>query len=955
MAYTRPDVTVEYRQSAVTDQPTQRMPAHISGGNAFLTRFGETDERLLGRLGYYDPLQDTVYAWPNRPTGAKIDQAYTKLFAKNALLRYLYDDISGGSTIQRVAGKANRIRSATISFADNPLAPTTYPRTAGSLFSRDVQVGDIARVDYVDNTPTPQVLWTYVKSLIGEAVAAVTGSATLESGMPASPQSASVTDSFVDGVANCVDITGTATAYAGLASGFIDETYDLLVTQSSHGGNLATAKFKVISGSGTDDVAEANSVAALTTFNVGTRGLTAQWRIVTTSGCGDDATDAGLSTNDLLAGQRYRLTVDGAFTRATPTAAGTYVGTKDRIYLVEVTKGGLWAASPEITCRAIDGSDYRAPVVVANTTAVPVGTLGVTISFSGTGLRKGDRWTIAATAATTGAMKTIELGHSFPANVNATAAVGLKLYMKKDALEIPGVRPGASPIRNWTVDAESPETNGITVASAMSVHDASWHNNGTPLSLEIEANAAKGYTELFTEYRAWRQELIDQLTPYSSMAEIDAIPGSLDPDNPYKYGVYLAWASGGGATVWGSAVGDPSDADSWADMLAKLDGRTEVYNMAALTHDADIQALIEAHVVSQNGADKQMFRRQWRNVLSVPKIPIVAVSSTVPKHESATTSDGHAALGYFADDPETGGTQYTLWTVTSANADLQALGVRAGDVVRTHYAVDDNGDDVFDSYVIENVLGEDKLIVAAGPDAAGVTPERFEIWRNLNAAEEAEEIASQSASNELVMCVYPDAYEVGASSLPGYFLCAIHAGESSGILPQRSMLRHTPITVTGVSKTQRFGLGSLDLMAAAGIWLVVDDAQQGIIIRDSVTSAPSTSPISSCEEMMVRNRHSIMFRIRNELLPYLKDRNNTKASRANIKTVFDGLVAVLQAEEATDDLGGQIIGAEMVRIARHPTLMSHVLIEYDVELPVPIKGINVVLNETFRLQEALLV
>lgn len=91
----------------------------------------------------------------------------------------------------------------------------------------------------------------------------------------------------------------------------------------------------------------------------------------------------------------------------TATSGGTFTGTEEITYTVEVTQGGTFdSGSAQITCTSSTGTDDSGPTVVdAEDTPFPVGALGVTISFndpSGGGkanqeLTLGDKWTIAVT------------------------------------------------------------------------------------------------------------------------------------------------------------------------------------------------------------------------------------------------------------------------------------------------------------------------------------------------------------------------------------------------------------------------------------------------------------------------------------------------------------------------------------------------------------------------------
>jgi peroxiredoxin len=113
------------------------------------------------------------------------------------------------------------------------------------------------------------------------------------------------------------------------------------------------------------------------------------------------------------------------------TSSGTYSDTETSTYIVTVTRGGLYADSvkPQITVSKSNGTDVSGPTTVtAAASAVVAGSLGVQIQFSGTGLRLGDIYYIPVTGATSGAYKTILLGHNMVSAMSGASDLTLTLY-----------------------------------------------------------------------------------------------------------------------------------------------------------------------------------------------------------------------------------------------------------------------------------------------------------------------------------------------------------------------------------------------------------------------------------------------------------------------------------------------------------------------------------------------
>ena len=92
MAYILPQVLVFQEFNLVPAAGLNALLAHISGPHGFLLRYAEPDERGASYLGEYDPLNDAVHGWPQRPPGANIDSSYTKVRIANAMLKF-YEDL----------------------------------------------------------------------------------------------------------------------------------------------------------------------------------------------------------------------------------------------------------------------------------------------------------------------------------------------------------------------------------------------------------------------------------------------------------------------------------------------------------------------------------------------------------------------------------------------------------------------------------------------------------------------------------------------------------------------------------------------------------------------------------------------------------------------------------------------------------------------------------------------
>ena len=905
------------------------LSAHISGPHAALVRFSEPSEREVGSLAWYDRLASNDYAWPNRPSGSKIDLPYTRVFVKDAILRYYENIMSSGDAINKVG--PNRIQGATAVFASSPAAARS------SVFlDRDVQPGDVVRVRGVDSSNVSHVLWTTVQRVIGTPLASSIGAATADSSNAATTTLAS-TINKTGGPDNCVTAAVNAGGYNGLPTGHLTETYTIIVTDSSTGGNFTTARLRVVSGSGTDSQINVIPAAAGNPTPIGTRGLEVTFDKNITTACQASATAASVTEDDLIAGQRWQVTVTQAFTPPTATSGGTYAHTEDTTYIVEVTRGGLFTSTlkPQVTVTTHNGVDFSGPTSVpAAATAVPVGTRGVTISFAGTALRKGDRYYITVVGTQSGPRKIIELSHNLNAGIPDGADLDVSLFIRRPQLELDrkGIAPGSF---NWTA-----HPTHLTVESGITVYDPSWTLGGIPQPLPLFSEPSKGYGRVYVQYRAFLSSLSNSIGRIADIGELNSqISGALDPDNPLKWGVFKALQNANGVPVMYTAVADPDDLNSWTAVLNLLVREDSVYGLVPLTQRRDVLELYAAHVLSQSTPEQSAWRTLWLSLTGAPRIPIIHNGSTVEGYAAATTTDGLPALGLLT---VSSGPVYRL-QLTSGNVDFLSQGVRVGDRLRINFSTNVYGEETFDEYVVQTVNSADQITLVSGPASPPSIPLKFEIWRVLSRDEEAQVIAQRAGSwgNRRIRAVWPDVVSAGGRSQPGYFLAAALAGLASGILPQQGMTR---LEITGFESVKRttdyFSRAQLDTMAESGVWIVTQNESTGAIYTRHALTTAGYGDINHREESITRNIDSISFTLFKHFESYIGVTNITpnliESMRLDLLTLTDKL-----RRPVNNRLSGQIVDAELVRIEQNALFRDRIDLVINCILPYPFNNMEV--------------
>jgi hypothetical protein len=915
MAYVLPQVQVfqEFRIApTAVEAPRQ---AHITGGHAALFRYSEAEEKAVIGVGEYDPADDTPYLWPERPVGAKVDLDYVKLYCDSALLRFYQDLIGQGGLVVPVSGYKNRIRSATTNFKANG---EDYP-LAAALLDRGAKVGDVVYVRGIGSDTESHELFTKISGFVGDPVAATVDTADAADTNDATAGALTAVDAVGD-LKNTITLTVDGSAYDGRVDGDVDETYTIEVTQSSVSGDLTTALLRVTSLSGNDDVDGVEPAAVGGFTSIGTRGLLVEFDRLENASTSSHAVEDEISPDDLVVGQKWKVRVRQDFTATVATSGGSYTGAKDTTYIVEVATGGAWADVPTVRVTTTTGYDKSGPTpVTAAATAVAVGNYGVTIQFAGTGLSAGDKFYIEVTAETEGDMKTLVLQDDLPVLIQAAVDLDLKLFLKDDVL-IPKNRETDPPLTNYELEATQ-----IVVAEGITLFHPDWTDDGEQAALPLVGGS------LFVEYRAWLTTWVDDIGEANDPSALEAVLGTIHPDNPLGWGVFMAANNSGGQPVRFSAVTDPTDLEDWLDALSILVGRDDVYNLVPLTTLKTVQDAWKGHIESQSSPENG----RWRG--GVFGIAIQRVSPVITEAE---TTDGEVALATLSDDPQATGTQYTVLSVGAGNAKFITNGVEAGDVVRYLFDTDGFGNDTYTEFVIDEVLSENTVRLAAGNDIPISVAQKAEVWRTLKPTGLTQAVVDevgQWASRRIVAVANETIGNAGLT-FPGYFAAAALAGLMSAVNPHQGL---TNVTLTGIDDVGDLVKGlngsQLNEIAGAGGWIIFKTRDGNFINRHAVTT--DNTDLNFREEMIRRNVDSISYTLLAVFEPYIGRTNVTPDTLAMMEQTLRAALDSLTISR-TPRIGAQITSYEVVEIRQHALLKDRVVITVNLVVPYPVNNIE---------------
>jgi hypothetical protein len=877
--------------SVITEEISDQLRAHVAGPHGGLHRYSVADEKAEIGVGAYDETQDTTYDWPAKAADSLVDLDYVKVFVDNALLHYFTKSVGSGGTLESVDESPNRIRITTDGFKE----ADGYPRRA-ALKDRDVAVGDVVKVWESDEEES---FWTYVADVIADVVDAEVGTATNDDDNVAT-QASSSSGSQTAGGENYIEIGSIGGTYDGLEDGDITETYTIEVTT---GGLPAAARLSVASASGRDDATDVTPADFDSPTTIGSRGLTVTFHLDS----GNPLDPGDIETSEFVVGQTWEVTVNQAFTRPTLASGGTYTGTElneEVTYVVRVTKGGsIGASGAEVTVTRNDGVDASGPTgVTASGSPVVIGSLGVTLTFTGTKLRYGDVYYVPVTTEADGAYRTLLLGSNMPNTLAVAADLNLKLFLSKD-LQLTEISD--DDVRQWAADQD-----GVVLQDGIVAGDATFTDGGDPFTVPVVSGED---TVVYVEYREWLTAYVESVTPVvpasdtpeAALAAVEALLGTAHPDNVLCWGVYKALLNSNGTGVYFSAVADPDDQEAWEAVPPMLEGMKDLLSLAPLTEDPAVHAVWAAHCDARS---VDSVGGEWRSCwLPLVSEPVVAVVN----EETA----GSPTLATLTANVLEDGEPITLLTCTSGNGDFVTNGVAAGDVVRFLYETDGFGRVTYTSFVVDSVVNEDSLLLTEAHSVPITLAARFEVWRNQTRAQAADRMAAviTDVSSKRVRYVWPDVVGDSGTTYPGYHLCAALAGFVSGIAPHQSIRNVSISGFDDVSSSNLvFNNAQLNQLAAAGCVIVRQDTDGNVYASYSRTTDQSS--VDNGEEMVVRNDDAFSHFIYRRCQSFFGQTNVTDTGMATILAAVTAAISTAKGATQIDRIGSMITDGKVTTL-----------------------------------------
>jgi hypothetical protein len=614
---------------------------------------------------------------------------------------------------------------------------------------------------------------------------------------------------------------------------------------------------------------------------------------------------------------------------------------------------------------------------------ITIGTLGVTVTFSGAQKKfvwvpmppgspnnsssssgipgrlqmvYGEKWYVACTGREDEGFKTLVLADDLPGQLRSEVTdtggrgssssmvmavdLGLQLFVSKDIQLTRENFPNAPDV-NWVQSATQ-----ITLQSGAQVYDSDFVDAlGNLVALTLDADSDELYSTMFVEYRALLQTYASDITSITDISTVVTLLGEVSTDNPLALGVWYALRNSNGTDVKFMAV-PTNDLTGYSAVLDKATGRRDLYTIVPMTRNATIQNTIAAHVDALSNEIEGQWRVAFFNGSSSATDPLIDLAENYP----AGGTDAYAADDLIAtviDDPDSSGTQYTrvVWDPTAypAGGGFVDMGVRAGDLFRTSYTGDGFGGTSYSDYVVDAVLSNQTLRLVSGPSTPISVARRFSIQRSFTRTEEATAYGQKAGvfADRRIYYVWPDVIEDASGvQIEGIYLCAAIAGLISGVVPHQGLTNVALEGFTDVTRTTDYMAESqLNVMAAAGVWIVAEDPDTGSIYsRHELSTCVTTL---NCRELMVvKNVDAISYTFLSQLAIYIGRANVTPRFLVQLRRAIQGTVDFLKSNGSTPSLGGQLIEAELTDLRQHAVNLDQVVVVLEIDIPYPVNVIE---------------
>lgn len=931
MASPKPAVIVRREFEATPEVVTQQLRACIVGPACQLVRYNKSAEKSKGLVETVASITPStiggglLYAAnafktiPNLAYSSVLDVNSVKVFIDDAYLTYA--DLADDGDFRSAAGAQSN------ALVLNATAWKATTRNSGLV--QDVAVGDIVQI-YTGSAVLNKT--TKVQGFTAEVVAGnigagtFTGAAAYSTTIPGTVAAGGLTFGLSSSGAFDTDAEQVADPRR---AGKRFTTYTVAIT-SFDGTNLGVS---VTSDTGLDSIAGSLVANGILTLPSGaTVTAPASFPSVTIGGSGS-FTYGPVQVVYAAAGQSA---TPAAATVTTTAGAPTAGLTKDTTYYVTCISGGAVKSTAGCTFRVStnNGADVVSTINVAGVTNITgatktIGSYGISLNFGVLvantftgGFVKGDSFSIVVTAASAGIVKTLIVADPYTI---ATAITSVRLS-KQVSLEVNQLQADAA-TTNWVLTSPTDaDLRGVTISSAPKMRHSSVNSGLT----DCRITAGKVYFQ----YRSFLA-ISPEVGSATTLADITAQLGPIDPANDLAYGVYKAWSNANGATVHfiPTQSSDLNGTNGFAAALDLAKGNRNCYSLVPLSTSAEVWNAFVGHANDESAPATGRFRIVW-------------IAPEVNKHNKIQDSPiGDASTILTASSSAVGGGQTGKYYVTSALDSRFGETARVGDYIRTKFEPTATGGESYVEYRVTAVVDNTTLVISAAVDPSLVS-QRIQLFRDLSASELATEYVkvSGSFSSERVFAVIPDrgvnGFRVDGVPVKNWYVACAFAGLRAGSRPHQPLSNVELLGFDGSNDTvMAFNETNLDTLRDGGCW-VVRNAEDGTVYAERQLST-STLDIYRKEQSVTCNIDSIAFSVADGLRNLVGRINITPNTLQVVSVNLQAIMDTFLNKTGSATIGAQLLSYTITSVSVPATAKDTVLVRLAVTLPVPMNVIDI--------------
>lgn len=571
------------------------------------------------------------------------------------------------------------------------------------------------------------------------------------------------------------------------------------------------------------------------------------------------------------------------------TVGGTYVGTGDATYLVKILKTPVSGDTKvRIQVIALSGDTGYVSSFDVGSTALPLGTCGATIAFTGslTTCKVGDSWSVLCKAKKIGAYDVLyvnrELAAESPVNLTFCSSRYSGDYIRLSS----GVAMNSA---------------GITIDTGAMV------SVGDNTCTVVEADM----------YAVYREQVVEDALSLvaSSATGAAAWAGKADPRNPM--GLLYAACSGVGEDGFFYMVSTEGVADdSYINAINYAAQFEDLYAFVTWSDSPAVYAAKQAAVAKYSSPTIAQFKKNWY-------APVVEQQEPV----YTDLEDGGALLASIASDGK---------VTMAGGANVIAGGVAPGDYMLVYTGGDDKtGDYIYEKYKVLEVLDADELIVE---NANATSISRVSFVRILTNIELAKKVAAMAANiNDhrvnLVWCAGRVNFG-GYSNIPPAVVAAILATTRGALAP------HAPMTGLGVDgvtlvDTYKFTDVEYEILNTGGVWVVANDSMGVATNYHQITTR--TDGTVAEEDSCVSAGDAVVREIRNTVRPLTAGTVNVSDQLvSDVETQVRATMAAIMGRTYPASYGPLIEGFTIKEIGRSESNNTALMLSMDIDTPQPL-------------------